>query len=222
MVMLFAGFLNGLASPPSLAEDNRKTPDTLRETAPNSGSGVTGLSVEEEQAEPTSSSDDKEEAKKSPSVVADAGDPLAGFSRVKIAAEFSDVVSRGDLLLESGGGKIIDMPDGSRWVLGIGIASVNPQGGGAEIIRQRTVAEQRARKAIVSEFESSSVASTTMATSSTKVVVRDGAELAASSDELKEQIRSEVEGIIKGLKQAGSWYSPDGQLFYLALCVKVR
>ena len=148
--------------------------------------------------------------------------PLAGFSRVKIAEEFSDVVSRGDLLLESGGGKIINMPDGSRWVLGVGIASVNPQGGGAEIIRQRTVAEQRARKAIVSEFESSSVASTTTATSTTTIVLRDGTEAASSSDQVKEQIQSEVEGILKGLRRAGSWYSPDGQIFYLALCAKLR
>ena len=225
IVLLLVSGLVGLASPPILSDNSRQSSSDSPKIMQNSGPDAVSSSAKEEpsaqQTEPRSSADNQIEKKKSTAVQADAGGLLAGFSRVKISADFADVISRGDLVLESGGGKIIDLPDGSRWVLGVGMAAVDPEGGGAEVIRQRTVAEQRARKAIISEFESSSVESTTIATSTATVALRDGAEVAASSDQLKEQIQSKVEGTLKGLKPAGSWYSQDGQLFYLALCAKI-
>jgi hypothetical protein len=147
---------------------------------------------------------------------------LIGFSDVKISAEFAPIIDQGEIILENGGGKIIKMPDGSVWILGVGVTAVKPGGGPMEMIRQRTVAEQKARKAIVTELEETRVAGSTTLSSITSVRESNGIETASSIDEIVNLVKSDVEGVMSGLKAAGTWLSQDGQLFHLALCKRLR
>lgn len=144
------------------------------------------------------------------------------FSQVKVAEEYSEVLSRGELVLEIGGGKLIEMSDGSLWVIGIGSTAVKTPLNGTEILRQRKVAEQKARKAVVEELQVTQVESLTKAFSKSTISVENGKENSRSVEELEETIQSRVAGIIQGLKQAGTWYSQDGQIFYLALCNRLK
>ena len=144
------------------------------------------------------------------------------FSQVKVTEEYSEVLSRGELVLENGGGKLIEMSDGSLWVIGIGATAVKTPASGSEILRQRKVADQKARKAVVEELEGAQMDSLTMAFSKSVVSIENGIETAHSIDDLQETIQSKVAGAIQGLKQAGTWYSQDGQIFYLALCNRLK
>jgi hypothetical protein len=147
---------------------------------------------------------------------------LDSFSQVKISDGYAEVLSKGELVLENGGGKLITMPDGSLWVLGIGSTAVKAPPSGSEILRQRKVAEQKARKAVLEELQATTVASTTKDFSQSVVTTINGQETAHSIDDFQETIESKVEGAVRGLKLAGTWYSSDGQLFYLALCNRLK
>ena len=114
------------------------------------------------------------------------------------------------------------MPDSTVWILGVGVTAVKPEGGPMESIRQRTVAEQKARKAIVTELEATRVAAKTSLTSTTTIHESNGVETASSSDEIVDLVQSDIEGIIGDLKAAGTWCSQNGQLFHLALCKRLR
>ena len=148
--------------------------------------------------------------------------PWDEFTQVKLSQEYSEVLPKAELVLENGGGKLIKMPDGALWVIGIGSTSVKTPPSGSEILRQRKVAEQKARKAVVEELQTIRVASTTKDTSQSIVTTINGQETAQSVDEFEETIESKVDGIVRGLKLAGTWYSQDGQIFYLALCNRLK
>jgi hypothetical protein len=148
--------------------------------------------------------------------------PWDSFSQVKVTEEYSEVLSRGELVLENGGGKLIEMSDGSIWVIGIGATDVKTPASGREILRQRKVADQKARKAVVEELQGAQVESLTKAFSKSVVSIENGKETAQSIDDLEETIQSKVAGAIQGLKQAGTWYSQDGQIFYMALCNRLK
>lgn len=148
--------------------------------------------------------------------------PWDTFAQVKISDGYQEVLSKGELVLENGGGKLITMPDGSIWVIGIGSTAVKTPSGGSEILRQRKVAEQKARKAVVEELQVTKVASSTKDSSQSVITTINGQETAHTVDEFQETIESSVEGIVHGLKLAGTWYSSDGQLFYLALCNRLK
>ena len=148
--------------------------------------------------------------------------PWDSFSQVNLSSDYEKVLSRGELVLENGGGKLIELSDGSLWVIGIGSTAVKPPVNGTEILRQRKVAEQKARKAVVEELQVTQVESLTKAFSKSVISVENGKETARSVDELEETIQSKVAGVIQGLKQAGTWYSQDGQVFYFALCNRLK
>jgi hypothetical protein len=148
--------------------------------------------------------------------------PWDAFTQVKVSEEYSEVLTKADLVLENGGGKLIKMPDGALWVIGIGSTSVKTPPSGSEILRQRKVAEQKARKAVVEELQDTQVASITKGSSQSIVATINGQETAQSVDVFEETIESKVEGIVRGLKLAGTWYSQDGQIFYLALCNQLK
>jgi len=148
--------------------------------------------------------------------------PWDAFTQVKLSEEYSEVLPKAELTLENGGGKLIKMPDGALWVIGIGSTSVKTPPSGSEILRQRKVAEQKARKAVVEELQATQVASMTKDSSQSIVTSINGQETAQSVDEFEETIESKVEGVVRGLKLAGTWYSQDGQIFYLALCNRLK
>jgi hypothetical protein len=74
----------------------------------------------------------------------------------------------------------------------------------------------------VEELQATQVASMTKDSSQSIVTTINGQETAQSVDDFQETIESKVAGIVHGLKLAGTWYSQDGQIFYLALCNRLK
>ncbi len=150
------------------------------------------------------------------------GTTLDSFSQVKVVPAYSEVLQKLDLILEVGGGKIIKMPDGSIWVAGIGTTEVKTPLTGAEILRQRRVAEQKARKAAAEQLHATEVASLTKSLSVELISSEDRHEQSKSIENFEESIEAKVGGIVRNLELAGTWYSADGQIFYLALCNRLK
>jgi|GEM_PF-3228065 len=144
------------------------------------------------------------------------------FSKVNVSNEFIEVLSKLEIELDSGGGRIVELPNGSVWVVGVGMTVVNQVEGGKEIIRQRTVATNKAKKNVLDTLKGEYLTSSTTTTHEAKVKVIDGMETGESIEDYNQRIETTVQGVTKGLKQAGTWYSQDGQIFYLALCNRLK
>lgn len=144
------------------------------------------------------------------------------FSKVNLSHEFVDVLSKLEIELDSGGGRIVELPNGSVWVVGVGMTVVNQVEGGKEIIRQKIVATNKAKKNVLETLKGEYLASSTTTTHEAKVKVIDGIENGESVEDYNQRIETTVQGVTKGLKQAGTWYSQDGQIFYLALCNRLK
>jgi len=144
------------------------------------------------------------------------------FSKVNLSHEYVDVLSKLEIELDSGGAKIVELPNGSVWVVGVGLTVVNPVKGGKEIIRQKIVATNKAKKNVLEALKGEYLAASTTTTHEAKVKVIDGIESGESVEDYNQRIETSVQGVTKGLKQAGTWYSQDGQIFYLALCNRLK
>ena len=116
----------------------------------------------------------------------------------------------------------MELPNGSVWVVGVGMTVVNNVPGGKEIIRQRTVADNKARRNAQLALKEGYLTSTTTTTHEANVKVIDGIESGESFEDYNQRIDIDVHGVTKGLKPAGTWYSQDGQIFYMALCNRLR
>jgi len=144
------------------------------------------------------------------------------FSKVSILPQYEPILAKADLVLENGGGKIIKMPDGSMWVVGIGVTLVKQQGGSMEVLRQRKVATAKAHSAAVEEMKGASIESTSTSTTSTTVTTQNGVESGTSTDSVKDRVTTHSEGITHDMEQAGTWYSANGDMFYLAMCHRLK
>jgi len=138
------------------------------------------------------------------------------FSKVNLSHEFVDVLSKLEIELDSGGGRIVELPNGSVWIVGVGITT------NKDFIKQRDVADSKARKSALKTLRGEFLNSKSVQTLDAKVKVINGVETGESTEDYNQRIESTVSGFIKGLKLAGTWYSQDGQIFYLALCNRLK
>ena len=138
------------------------------------------------------------------------------FSKVNLSHEFVDVLSKLEIELDSGGGRIVELSNGSVWVVGIGITT------NKDFIKQRQVADAKARESVLKTLRGEFLNSKSIQTLDAKVKVINGVETGESTEDYNQRIETTVSGAIKGLKPAGTWYSQDGQIFYLALCNRLK
>jgi len=134
--------------------------------------------------------------------------------------EGTDLLSKNPTLLESDGGTIIRMSDGRLIILGVGSVSVKKvatEESGKEKIRQRTVAENKARAKLLAQIKAVHVQSTTKSESKLKIIQQNGQEFAETTDTLDEEIIAKVSGTISELEPLATWFSPERDIFYLAL-----
>jgi len=138
------------------------------------------------------------------------------FSKVNLSHEFVDVLSKLEIELDSGGGRIVELPNGSVWVVGVGITT------NKDFIKQRQVADSKARKAVLETLRGEFLNSKSVQTLDAKVKVINGVETGESTEDFNQRIERTVSDFIIGLKPAGTWYSQDGELFYLAVCNRLK
>ncbi len=144
------------------------------------------------------------------------------FSKVSLVPEYAPILSRANIVLVNGGGKIIWMLDGSMWVVGVGVTVVKSEGGPMEVLRQLKVATAKAHAAAVQEMKGSEVESASQSTSSSSVTVHKGQESGSSTDTTNDKVTTHSEGTTHGMEQAGTWYSANGDMFYLAMCQRLK
>jgi len=138
------------------------------------------------------------------------------FSKVNLSHEYVDVLSKLEIELDSGGARIVELPNGSVWVVGVGVTT------NKDFIKQRKVADSKARESVLETLRGEFLNSKSVQTLDAKVKIINGVETSESTEDFNQRIESHVEGTVKGLKLAGTWYSSDGQLFYLALCNRLK
>ena len=134
--------------------------------------------------------------------------------------EGAALLAKSPMLLESDGGSIIRMSDGRLIILGVGSVGVKKvalEESGKEKIRQRTVAENKARAKLLAQVKAVHVQSTTRSESKVKIIQQNGQEFAETSDTLDEEIIAKVSGVISELELLATWFSPERDIFYLAL-----
>jgi hypothetical protein len=144
------------------------------------------------------------------------------FSKVSILSEFAPILAKTDLNLENGGGKIVTMSDGSMWLVAIGVTVVKPEGGPMETLRQRKVATAKAHSAAIEEMKGASVESTSTSTTTMAVTTQNGIQSGTSTDSLSDCVTTRSEGVTHDMEQAGTWYSASGDIFYLAMCQRLK
>ena len=148
-----------------------------------------------------------------------AASPIDQSNFKSTSAEGRELLAKNPLLLEADGGAIIRKNDGTLVILGVGstvIKKVPAEESGKERMRQRTVAENKARAKLLEQIKGAHIQSTTKSESKIKVISQNGQEFAETSDNLTEEIIATVSGAISGLEPLATWHSPEGDIFYTA------
>lgn len=143
-----------------------------------------------------------------------------GVAQAKIDAEFEHILLAHPFLMQEGGAKFIQLPGGTNLLFAVGVTdrkkTANPA---AEAIRQRRVADVKARRAVTEALHGISVVSFVQTTEKT-VVKRNGkGEEVVVEDltELLQRSETDISGWIPGLPVVGTWVLPDDDLFCLAI-----
>lgn len=134
--------------------------------------------------------------------------------------EGSALLAKNPLMLDTDGGMIVRKEDGTIVIIGVGSTfakKVPAEEAGKERVRQRTVAENKARAKLLEQIKGAQIQSVTKAESKIKIISQNGQEFAETSDNLTEETLATVSGAISGLEPLATWSSPERDMFYMAL-----
>ncbi len=143
------------------------------------------------------------------------------YRELVVEKEFKPLLASMLVQMETGGAKIFKQPDGSLWLVSIGLTTVKPETA-TELLRRRTVAKAKALANAVAELNGTQVKSTVIMTTKDKVIVHDGVESGITDQMLDETIVTEAKGLVKGLPVIASWLSKNGEIYFLALGKKLK
>lgn len=147
------------------------------------------------------------------------GNEVEGVSRSAIEPEFVPILESHPFLMHEGGAMFLRLSGGTNVLFAVGCTdrreTANPA---QEVLRQRRVAEAKARKAVTEALHGISVRSFVQTTEKT-VVRREGDDEVVIEDlaELLEKSESAVSGWIPGLPVVGTWVLTENDLFCLAI-----
>lgn len=147
------------------------------------------------------------------------GGEVEGVSQSAIEPAFAPILESHPFLMQEGGAMFLRLPGGTNVLFSVGYtdrrATPNPA---QEALRQRRVAEAKAKRAVTEALHGIRVRSFVQTTEKT-VVRREGDEEVVVEDlaELLEKSESEVSGWIPGLPVVGSWVLTEDDLFCLAV-----
>ena len=144
---------------------------------------------------------------------------LEGFSNVDVEPGYLELLAPLKLEVQHGGARIVEPPIGGVWFVGVGFTVVKNELGKPDLLRRRKVAEQKAWASILETLKGINVNSST---TSWSIFKRGEDESADSSEGFQRTIESQIDGWQKGCKTFGTWYSPGGEIFYLAICTRIK
>ncbi len=147
------------------------------------------------------------------------GDEAAEVSNADIDPAFAPILKSHPFLMQEGGAMFLRLPGGTNVLFAVGYTDRRTTAKPAqERLRQRRVAESKARKAVSESLHGIKVHSFVQMTEKT-VIRRDGdkEEVVEDLTELLEKTESEVAGWIPGLPVVGTWILTEDDLFCLAV-----
>ena len=147
------------------------------------------------------------------------GGEVEGVSGPEIDPAFEPILTAHPFLMQEGGAMFLRLPGGTNVLFSVGFTDRRTTPKPAqEALRQRRVAEAKAKRAVTEALHGIRVRSFVQTTEKT-VVRREGDEEVVIEDlvELLEKSESEVSGWIPGLPVVGTWILTEDDLFCLAI-----
>ena len=151
--------------------------------------------------------------------MAKAPKPIKNYSGTK---EFKETLTALPLFAETGGGQIVKMPDGSYWIVGIGMTPIRENGGADEIIRRRIVTKAKAQAGVVEYLGGANVTATCVSCETTSIETKNGKEYTVTTENLDDVIISKAKGVVTKLVVLGTWTNSDETIYYQALGKKLK
>lgn len=144
------------------------------------------------------------------------------FHKLSFEKEFEPILKSVPLLLNAGGAKIIQRPDGSIWIVSIGVTVTKYPETPKELMRRNIVAQDKARANAIAELNGNKVTVTILYKSTDKVIIENGHEKAQSEEVLEEKIVTEARGIIREIAKIANWMDEKETLYYVAIAKRIR
>jgi len=138
------------------------------------------------------------------------------FSMIRIEAPFDTYLQANPLLMEFAGAKFIKLEDGRKMIISVASTGVKDSSA-QDRLRQQKICRQKALANILAETKAIQVATSTKVNDLIVVTIEDGKENGKSVEEILEVTESRVSGIVKNFPIVGTWYSRNGDMFYLAI-----
>jgi hypothetical protein len=140
------------------------------------------------------------------------------LQNVTITPEYRPVLKQVETMMSMGGGKVVRMPDGSVWVVGIGMASAT--GGDGSESDQIETAKMQAQKAVVEALANIHVKVQESDREHTRTVSENGNEQSLAITQLDTHITTEAARDVRRLETAGTWKSDN--LRFVAIGKRLR
>ncbi|HEY8668856.1 MAG TPA: hypothetical protein VIL86_19570 [Tepidisphaeraceae bacterium] len=132
-----------------------------------------------------------------------------------IEEPFATILAQHPLLLQSAGARVF-RHEGSLYLIVVGMTEAKGESS-AERLRQIKVARVQAQKEAVAFAEQTSVVATDERKVQTTITQESNSKSLSQVETLNETTVAKVHGVLKGLPEVGTWYSPDGTLFFCAV-----
>jgi hypothetical protein len=142
------------------------------------------------------------------------------FKNIRIEPEYSNLFRANPLLMETPGAKIIETPKGFVLV-GVG-STVLKDKSASEKLRVEKVAAMKARAALVGEQKGIQVFEKKTNIEEDTVLNEKGKEKGTSVSQYTQINEETICGAVKGTDIVGRWLSADGEIFYMAVVLKME
>ena len=142
------------------------------------------------------------------------------FKNIRIDEEYSKLLRSNPLLMETAGAKVIQTEKGFILV-GVG-STVLKDKSATEKLRAEKVAAIKARAALVGEQKGIQVFEKKTNVEEDTVLNEKGEEKGTSVSQYTQINEETISGAVKGTDIIGRWLSADGDIFYMAVVLKME
>jgi len=142
------------------------------------------------------------------------------FKNIRIEPEYSKLLLANPLLMETPGAKIIETPKGFV-LFGVGSTVLKDKSSG-EKLRAEKVATIKARAALLGEQKGIQVFEKKTSVEEDTILNEKGEEKGTSVSQYTQINEETISGAVKGTKVVGRWMSADGEIFYIAVALKLE
>jgi len=133
----------------------------------------------------------------------------------RFAQGFEEVIRSDELLLTSGGAKLISI-EGTTYFVAVGVTPMFPDTPG-EALRRLKVGEANALREIAGFIDTTEVKASTELVETTTIVTTENGKSAQSNKTFQERIKTSVRTLLTVPEAVGTWQNRDGSLFFYAV-----